>query len=596
LIDKGTELDPFSENFNVKAWTRKIVGVTSRDPQLHPKRTAGVAFRNLQVHGFGSDTGFQQTVGNAPYAGFGTIRELVGGKKRKVDILKGFDAVLDAGDMLVVLGPPGSGCSTLLKTIAGETHGLEVEEGSYINYQGISPKTMTKNFRGEAIYTAEQDVHFPALTVGDTLAFAAEARSHKHPPAGLTRREFAQHTRDVVMSILGIAHTVNTKVGNEYVRGVSGGERKRVSIAEALLSASPLQCWDNSTRGLDAANAVEFCKTLKTSTEYAGSTACVAIYQSPQAAYDFFTKVIVLYDGYQIYFGPATEAKKFFVDMGFDCPEQQSTPDFLTSLTSAKERRPRKGFEDQVPRSAEEFYQRWKASETYKELQVKLDEYDQQYPFGGEQYEQFLASRRAQQSKNTRAKSPYTLSYGEQVKLCLRRGFWRLKADPSLTLSQLFGNIAMGLIVSSVFYNLPMDTSSFYSRGALLFFAILLNAFGSALEILTLYAQRPIVEKHERYAFYHPSAEAVASMLTDMPYKIVNAIFFNLIIYFMTNLRREPGPFFFFFLVSFTATLTMSMFFRSLAALSRSLVQALTPAAGLILALVLYTGFALPPN
>jgi ATP-binding cassette subfamily G (WHITE) protein 2 (PDR) len=115
----------------------------------------------------------------------------------------------------------------------------------------------------------------------------------------------------------------------------------------------------------------------------------------------FFTKVIVLYDGYQIYFGPATEAKKFFVDMGFDCPEQQSTPDFLTSLTSAKERRPRKGFEDQVPRSAEEFYQRWKASETYKELQVKLDEYDQQYPFGGEQYEQFLASRRAQQSKGT---------------------------------------------------------------------------------------------------------------------------------------------------------------------------------------------------
>ena len=115
----------------------------------------------------------------------------------------------------------------------------------------------------------------------------------------------------------------------------------------------------------------------------------------------YFNKVIVLYDGYQIYFGPADQAKAFFVDMGFDCPEQQSTPDFLTSLTSAKERRPRKGFEDRVPRSAEEFYQRWKASETYKQLQVKLDEYDEKYPFGGAQYEQFLASRRAQQSKNT---------------------------------------------------------------------------------------------------------------------------------------------------------------------------------------------------
>lgn len=107
LIEKDTELDPFSDKFDVKAWTKRIVGITSRDPTNHPKRTAGVAFRNLRVHGFGSDTGFQQTVGNAPYAGFGGLRELVGGKKRKVDILKGFDAVLDAGDMLVVLGPPG---------------------------------------------------------------------------------------------------------------------------------------------------------------------------------------------------------------------------------------------------------------------------------------------------------------------------------------------------------------------------------------------------------------------------------------------------------------------------------------------------------
>jgi ABC-type multidrug transport system permease subunit len=68
-----------------------------------------------------------------------------------------------------------------------------------------------------------------------------------------------------------------------------------------------------------------------------------------------------------------------------------------------------------------------------------------------------------------------------------------------------------------------------------------LSAFASALEILTLYAQRPIVEKHARYAFYHPSAEAAASMLTDLPYKIVNAILFNVTIYFMVNLNRQAG-------------------------------------------------------
>lgn len=83
-------------------------------------------------------------------------------------------------------------------------------------------------------------------------------------------------------------------------------------------------------------------------------------------------------------------------------------------------------------------------------------------------------------------------------------------------------------------------------------------------------------------------------MLTDMPYKIVNAIFFNLIIYFMPNLRREPGAFFFFLLVSFLLTLTMSMLFRTIASLSRTLAQAMAPTSILILAIVIFTGFVIP--
>lgn len=88
------------------------------------------------------------------------------------------------------------------------------------------------------------------------------------------------------MAMFGISHTVNTRVGDDFVRGVSGGERKRVTIAEAALSFAPLQCWDNSTRGLDSANAVEFCKTLRTQCDVFGATTCVAIYQAPQAAYE----------------------------------------------------------------------------------------------------------------------------------------------------------------------------------------------------------------------------------------------------------------------------------------------------------------------
>jgi ATP-binding cassette subfamily G (WHITE) protein 2 (PDR) len=100
-------------------------------------RTAGIAYRNLNVYGFGTATDYQKSVGNVVLESVGLIRQALGlAKQRRIDILRGFEGLVYAGEMLVVLGPPGSGCSTLLKTISGETDGLNIDPESYINYQG----------------------------------------------------------------------------------------------------------------------------------------------------------------------------------------------------------------------------------------------------------------------------------------------------------------------------------------------------------------------------------------------------------------------------------------------------------------------------
>jgi len=93
----------------------------------------------------------------------------------------------------------------------------------------MTAQEMHTHHRGEAIYTAETDAHFPQLSVRDTLTFAARARAPRRLPAGVPRSLFANHLRDVVLAMFDISHTIDTRVGNEYVRGVSGGERKRVS-------------------------------------------------------------------------------------------------------------------------------------------------------------------------------------------------------------------------------------------------------------------------------------------------------------------------------------------------------------------------------
>lgn len=197
----GSALDPNGENFNARAWTKAMLNLQLQDENVGPTRTAGVSFKDLNVHGFGADTDYQKSVSNIWLEGPGLIKRLRGDKGRKIDILQSLDGLVEAGEMLVVLGPPGSGCSTFLKTITGETHGFYVDSNSHLNYQGVSPELMNKNYRGEAIYTAEVDVHFPAMTVGETLYFAAQARRPRNIPGGVSVQQYAEHQRDVIMAL-----------------------------------------------------------------------------------------------------------------------------------------------------------------------------------------------------------------------------------------------------------------------------------------------------------------------------------------------------------------------------------------------------------
>ncbi|EDN03106.1 hypothetical protein HCAG_00970 [Histoplasma mississippiense (nom. inval.)] len=593
--ESDPELNPHNENFNLRKWMKSILRITSRDPERYPRRTAGVSFRNLNVHGYGTAADYQADVANVWLKAYGIVKRLVGfDEKVRIDILRNFEGLVKSGEMLVVLGRPGSGCSTFLKTLAGETHGLYLGEGTSIEYQGISWDQMHNNFRGEAIYQAETESHFAHLTAGDTLYFAAKAPAPANRFPGVSRNQYALHMRDVVMAMLNLSHTVNTKVGNEYIPGVSGGERKRISIAETTLSGSPLQCWDNSTRGLDSATARTVIESLHLSTRYSGTTAIVAIYQASQAIYDIFDKAMVLYEGRQIYFGKTTHARKYFIDMGFYCPERQTTGDFLTSMTNPEERLVREGFEAVVPRTPDEFAARWQQSPDRKALLTEIEAYQKEYPLNAQPLDQFNSSLSAQKSKFNRGKSPYTISYWIQIRLCIWRGVQRLKGDLSITLTSIIGNIIMALVVASMFYNLPNDTSSFFSRGALIFFAIILNALATTLEVMTLWQQRPVVEKHHKYALYRPSAEAISSIIIDLPTKLCVAIAFNTVLYFIANLRRTPGHYFVFLLFSFSITLTMSNIFRFIASISRTFAQASPPTIVIVLGMVIYTGFTVP--
>jgi hypothetical protein len=207
----------------------------------------------------------------------------------------------------------------------------------------------------------------------------------------------------------------------------------------------------------------------------------------------------VIYEGRQIFFGRTGDAKLYFEEMGFDCeyrpgyskvwslmnlkgPDRQTVPDFLTSITSPNERRVRPNFENLVPRTPDEFAERWRTSKQRQALVLELTTYEQRHP-PQERLAEYLHSRHAEQAKIQRSKSPYTISYAQQVSLTLWRAYRRLLADPGFTIASLLSNVIMAVILGSMFYDLKQDSSSFYYRGGLIFFSLLFNAFASQLEV-----------------------------------------------------------------------------------------------------------------
>ena len=589
-------IDPYSDQFDSKIWVQNFRKVVLSDPDYYKPASLGVAYKDLRAYGLGVDSDYQTTFGNGIYKVISRFARKISGRESFYDILKPMDGILLPGELTVVLGRPGAGCTTLLKTLAAQTYGFHVDKESIILYDGFTPSDIKTHYRGDVVYCSETEKHFPHLTVWDTLYLASKLRTPQNRPLGIPRTVYARHMTEVVLATYGLTNTRHTKVGNDFVRGVSGGERKRVSIAEVALNQASIQCWDNSTRGLDAATALEFVRALRVSAQYSRATPLVAIYQCSQDGYDIFDKVILMYEGYQIFFGSAKKAKQYFIDMGYECPQRQTTADFLTSLTNPAERIPRKGYEAQVPRTPKEFYNYWQKSPQRQELLSQIDSYLNEHNESDSKSE-FHESHVAKQARHTNPGSSYTVSFMMQVKYVIQRNILRHKGDPSFMLFQVLGNIYMAFIICSIFYNLLPTTDSFYSRGAALFFAVLFNACASVLEVFSLYEARPIVEKHKTYALYHPSADAIGSIITELPSKIVTCIGFNLVYYFMINFRRDAGHFFFYLLVNFTATISMSHIFRTIGAATKTMSQAMTPAEILLLAFVIFAGFIIPtPN
>ncbi|KAK9459062.1 ABC-2 type transporter-domain-containing protein [Lipomyces oligophaga] len=587
-VDEGLSDD----DKGLEAVLRRQINANTRDGILD--RAIGVKFKGLSVYGVDMSTTSLFTLSEVLMAPLRIGNLFSKSKVQHRALIRDFHGVIDKGEMLLVLGRPGAGCSTFLRTLAGETDAYTNVEGE-LAYDGIDQKTMKQRFKGDLLYSAETDEHMPTLNVSQTLSFAAEVKSPYVRSGNVSRDEFIKDTRDILATVFGLTHTYNTPVGNDFVRGVSGGERKRVSLAEVLAGRANFVCWDNSTRGLDASTALEYTETIRTVTNLLQNTAVVAIYQAGENIYNLFDKVTVIHTGRQIYFGHISKAKQFFVDMGYYCPPRQTTAEFLTAITDPAGRFVREGYENRVPVTADEFETYWKNSPEFQEIQNEISQYEASIS-GDDKLNELNASASQERSKGflKRNKSPYVLSIGRQLLALIRRGFQRQRGNRAFTISSLVASFTQSLIFGSLFYNIPKTVAGSFSRGGIIFFAILFFTLNAIAEMAMQYPDRKVVEKQKRFAFYHPGLQALAYLITTFPERFAAITIFELILYFMTNLNRKPGQFFIFYLFVQLTTLTMVAFFQMVSSFSPTLEAANAIAGMSVLLVFIYAGYLIP--
>ena len=310
------------------------------------------------------------------------------------------------------------------------------------------------------LYNPEDDLHYATLTVRDTLMFALKTRTPDKASRipGESRKEYQDTYLSAIAKLFWIEHAMGTKIGNELIRGISGGEKKRVSLGEAMVTKGSTQCWDNSTKGLDASTALEYVQSLRSLTNTANASTLVALYQASESLFRLFDKVVLIENGKCAYFGRMGHAKAYFERLGFECPPRWTTPDFLTSVSDPYARRIKSGWENRIPRSAEDFQRAYRKSDDYKAALADIDDFEK----GVEaQREERDAARSKLKKKN------YTISFYKQVMILTHRQFLVMFGDRQSLAGKWGVVVFQALIIGSLFYNLPQTRSAFLNRPVL---------------------------------------------------------------------------------------------------------------------------------
>ncbi|TVU10999.1 hypothetical protein EJB05_44557, partial [Eragrostis curvula] len=486
-------------------------------------------------------------------------------KKRTMPILQDVSGIIKPRRMTLLLGPPGSGKTSLLLALAGrlDKH-LKVSGRVTYNGHGMEEFEPQKT----AAYISQHDSHIAQMTVRETLAFSARCQgvgSRFHMLTELLRREKAANIKpdtdasavgtqhadvvtDYILKVLGLEICADIMIGNELIRGISGGQRKRVTTGEMLVGPARTLFMDEISTGLDSSTTFQVVNSIRQSIHVLGGTAIISLLQPPPETYNLFDDILLLSDGHIVYQGPRQDVLDFFESVGFRCPGRKGVADFLQEVTSAKDQKQYWARSDEpyifVP--AKDFAAAFKSFHTGRALANELA-----VPFD-----------KSKSHPAALTSTSYRVTWKELLKANISREILLIKRNSFVYMFRVFQLTLVSLIAMTVFFRTNMKHDSATSG-------------------------------HRDLRFYPAWAFTIPSCIVKIPITFVEAGVYVSLTYYVIGFDPNISRFVKQYLLMMGVGQMATSLFRFIGGATRDIVLAYSVSSFITLACMVFSGFLL---
>ncbi|NXK11818.1 ABCG2 protein, partial [Herpetotheres cachinnans] len=436
------------------------------------------------------------------------------------EVLRDVNGIMRPG-LNAILGPTGSGKSSLLDILAArkDPHGLS---GDIL----INGAPQPANFKCTSGYVVQDDVVMGTLTVRENLKFSAALRL----PKSVKEQEKNERVNQIIKE-LGLSKVADSKVGTQFTRGVSGGERKRTNIGMELITDPAILFLDEPTTGLDASTANAVLLLLKRMAKQ-GKTIIFSIHQPRYSIFRLFDNLTLLAAGRMLYHGPAQHAIEYFQSIGYECEPYNNPADFFldiingdstaVAMSKTDETNTAESTEERTEYDktlAEKLAEKYSDSACYQETKAVLEN---------------ISLGNKKKTKAVFRQITYANSFLHQLKWVSKRTFKNLVGNPQASIAQLCVTAFLGLVVGAIFFGLKEDSAGLQNRVGAMFFLTTNQCFSSISAIELFVVEKKIFIHEYISGYYRTSAYFISKLMADLiPMRTIPSIIFICITYFM---------------------------------------------------------------